>query len=84
MRVFRLVTNTRIEKEILNKAGVSLDALTIKAQRELEKLPRVTGDVEPRLTNRLVAGRQVPVTRAEAPQQKHNWAEMDSPSRPCW
>src|SRR6476620_3016386 len=28
---------------ILTKAGVSLDALTIKLQRELEKLPRVTG-----------------------------------------
>ena len=28
---------------ILNKAGVSVDALTIKLQRELEKLPRVTG-----------------------------------------
>jgi ATP-dependent Clp protease ATP-binding subunit ClpB len=28
---------------ILQKAGVSLDALTIKLQRELEKLPRVTG-----------------------------------------
>ena len=27
---------------ILNKAGVSLDALTVKVQRELEKLPRVT------------------------------------------
>jgi len=28
---------------ILTKAGVSTDALTIKLQRELEKLPRVTG-----------------------------------------
>src|SRR5262249_4183790 len=28
---------------ILNKAGVSVDALTIKLQRELEKLPRVSG-----------------------------------------
>src|SRR5262249_22028458 len=28
---------------ILNKAGVSVDALTIKVQRELEKMPRVTG-----------------------------------------
>ncbi len=28
---------------ILNKAGVSLDALTMRIQRELEKLPRVTG-----------------------------------------
>ena len=28
---------------ILNKAGVSVDALTIKVQREVEKMPRVTG-----------------------------------------
>ncbi len=39
---------------ILQKAGVSVDAVTVKLQRELEKLPRVTGDVEPRLTQRLV------------------------------
>ena len=40
---------------ILAKAGVSVDAVTIKLQRELEKQPRVTGDnVEPRLTQRLV------------------------------
>src|SRR5437763_2758646 len=28
---------------ILEKAGISTDALTIKLQRELDKLPRVTG-----------------------------------------
>jgi len=28
---------------ILNKAGVSVDAITVKVQRDLEKLPRVTG-----------------------------------------
>ncbi len=28
---------------ILNKAGVSLDAILVRAQREIEKLPRVTG-----------------------------------------
>src|SRR5438876_11935720 len=28
---------------ILNKAGVSVDALTIKLQRELDKMPRVSG-----------------------------------------
>jgi ATP-dependent Clp protease ATP-binding subunit ClpB len=28
---------------ILNKAGVSLDAVMVRAQREIEKLPRVTG-----------------------------------------
>ncbi|MCS6865222.1 MAG: ATP-dependent chaperone ClpB [Gemmataceae bacterium] len=39
---------------ILQKAGVSVDGVTVKLQRELDKLPRVTGDVEPRLTQRLV------------------------------
>jgi len=39
---------------ILQKAGVSVDAVTVKLQRELDKLPRVTGDVEPRLTQRLI------------------------------
>src|SRR5215203_4840951 len=40
---------------ILQKAGVSVDAVTVKLQRELEKLPRVTGgNVEPRLTQRLI------------------------------
>ena len=32
---------------ILNKAGVSLDALTVMVQRELEKLPRVTTPAGP-------------------------------------
>jgi ATP-dependent Clp protease ATP-binding subunit ClpB len=39
---------------ILEKAGVSVDAITVQAQRALDRLPRVTGDVEPRLTQRLV------------------------------
>ena len=39
---------------ILRKAGVSVDAVTVKLQRELDKLTRVTGDVEPRLAQRLV------------------------------
>ncbi|QJX00959.1 ATP-dependent chaperone ClpB [Frigoriglobus tundricola] len=40
---------------VLQKAGVSVDAVTVKLQRELDKLPRVTGEnVEPRLTQRLV------------------------------
>jgi ATP-dependent Clp protease ATP-binding subunit ClpB len=39
---------------ILQKAGVSVDAITVKLQRELDKLPRVTGDTEPRLSQRLV------------------------------
>jgi ATP-dependent Clp protease ATP-binding subunit ClpB len=39
---------------ILQKAGVSVDAVEVKLQREVDKLPRVTGDVEPRLTQRLI------------------------------
>jgi ATP-dependent Clp protease ATP-binding subunit ClpB len=39
---------------ILTKAGVSVDAITVKVQRDLDKLPRVTGDTEPRVANRLI------------------------------
>src|SRR6266545_1923267 len=40
---------------ILQKAGVSVDAVTVKLQRELDKLPKVTGtNAEPRLTQRLI------------------------------
>jgi ATP-dependent Clp protease ATP-binding subunit ClpB len=40
---------------ILQKAGVSVDAVTVKLQREIDRLPKVTGQgVEPRLTQRLI------------------------------
>jgi ATP-dependent Clp protease ATP-binding subunit ClpB len=39
---------------VLQKAGLSVDALTVKLQRELEKLPRVTGDVDQRPTTRFI------------------------------
>jgi ATP-dependent Clp protease ATP-binding subunit ClpB len=40
---------------VLQKAGVSVDAVTVKLQREIDKVPKVTGDgAEPRLTQRLV------------------------------
>src|SRR5262245_61849907 len=40
---------------ILQKAGVPVDAVAVKLQRELDKMPRVTGqNVEPRLTQRLI------------------------------
>ncbi len=39
---------------ILNKAGVSLDAITVKAQREVEQLPRVTGDAQQQTAQRLI------------------------------
>src|SRR3954466_4714479 len=40
---------------VLQKAGGSVDAVTVKLQRELDRLPRGTGEnVEPRLTQRLI------------------------------
>ena len=45
-----------LASSILNKAGVSVDALTIKLQRELEKLPSVTGSSGD-ATNQYASGR---------------------------
>jgi ATP-dependent Clp protease ATP-binding subunit ClpB len=40
---------------ILQKAGIPVDAIEIKLQREIDRLPKVTGtNVEPRLTQRLI------------------------------
>src|SRR5262245_9034008 len=39
---------------ILQKAGLSPDALTIKLQRELDRMPRVTGDVDQRPNTRFI------------------------------
>jgi ATP-dependent Clp protease ATP-binding subunit ClpB len=60
---------------ILNKAGVSVDAITVKVQRDLEKLPRVTGDVEPRLTQRLV--RLVDAAESEAKKLKDEYVSVE-------
>jgi ATP-dependent Clp protease ATP-binding subunit ClpB len=60
---------------ILTKAGVSLDALTIKTQRELEKLPRVTGDVEPRLTTRLV--KLIDAAESEAKKLRDEYVSVE-------
>jgi ATP-dependent Clp protease ATP-binding subunit ClpB len=60
---------------VLNKAGVSVDALTIKVQRDLEKLPRVTGDVEPRLTQRLV--KLVDAAESEAKKLKDEFVSVE-------
>src|SRR5262245_53955334 len=60
---------------ILTKAGVSLDALTIKTQRELERLPRVTGDVEPRLTTRLV--KLIDAAESEAKKLKDEYVSVE-------
>ncbi|MBN9522774.1 ATP-dependent chaperone ClpB [bacterium] len=60
---------------ILTKAGVSVDALTIKAQRDLEKIPRVSGDVEPRLTQRLV--KLVDAAESEAKGLKDDYVSVE-------
>jgi ATP-dependent Clp protease ATP-binding subunit ClpB len=60
---------------VLTKAGVSVDALTVKTQRDLEKLPRVSGDVEPRLTTRLV--KLVDAAEAEARGLKDDYVSVE-------
>jgi ATP-dependent Clp protease ATP-binding subunit ClpB len=60
---------------ILEKAGVSIDAITVKAQRDLEKLPRVTGDVEPRLTQRLI--KLIDAAETEAKKLKDEYVSVE-------
>src|SRR4051794_37167441 len=60
---------------ILDKAGVSVDAITVQAQRALDKLPRVTGDVEPRLTQRLV--KVVDAAEGEAKKLKDEYVSVE-------
>jgi ATP-dependent Clp protease ATP-binding subunit ClpB len=60
---------------ILTKAGVSVDALTVKTQRDLEKLPRVSGDVEARLTQRLV--KLVDAAESEAKSLKDEYVSVE-------
>ncbi|HYH67523.1 MAG TPA: ATP-dependent chaperone ClpB [Urbifossiella sp.] len=60
---------------ILTKAGVSVDALTVKTQRDLEKLPRVSGDVEARLTQRLV--KLVDAAESEAKSLKDDYVSVE-------
>ena len=60
---------------ILNKAGVSVDALTIETQRELEKLPRVSGDVEQRPTQRFV--KLVDAAESEAKKLKDEYVSIE-------
>src|SRR5207249_666625 len=59
----------------LEKAGVSVDAITVQAQRALDKLPRVTGDVEPRLTQRLV--KAADAAEAEAKKLKDEYVSVE-------
>ncbi len=60
---------------ILSKAGVSVDAITVKAQRDLEKLSRVTGDVEPRLTQRLI--KLIDATESDAKKLKDEYVSVE-------
>ncbi|HXD88929.1 MAG TPA: ATP-dependent chaperone ClpB [Urbifossiella sp.] len=60
---------------ILAKAGISVDAITVKAQRDLEKLPRVTGDVEPRLTQRLI--KLIDAAETEAKKLKDEYTSVE-------
>ncbi len=61
---------------ILEKAGVSADAVTIKIQRELEKLPKVTGtNAEPRLTQRLI--KLIDAAESEAKKLKDEYVSVE-------
>jgi ATP-dependent Clp protease ATP-binding subunit ClpB len=60
---------------ILTKAGVSVDAITVKVQREVEKLPKVTGDVEPRLTQRLI--KVIDAAESEAKKLKDEFVSVE-------
>ena len=61
---------------ILEKAGVSADAVTIKIQRELEKQPKVTGtNAEPRLTQRLI--KLIDAAEGEAKKLKDEYVSVE-------
>ncbi len=61
---------------ILEKAGVSADAVTIKIQRELEKQPKVTGtNAEPRLTQRLI--KLIDTAEGEAKKLKDEYVSVE-------
>ncbi|AWM36167.1 Chaperonin protein ClpB [Gemmata obscuriglobus] len=61
---------------ILTKAGVSVDAVTVKLQRELDRLPKVTGtNAEPRLTQRLV--KLIDAAEAEAKKLKDEYVSVE-------
>jgi ATP-dependent Clp protease ATP-binding subunit ClpB len=60
---------------ILQKAGLSTDAVTIKLQRELDKLPRVTGDADQRPTTRFV--KLIAAAEAEAKKLKDEYVSVE-------
>jgi ATP-dependent Clp protease ATP-binding subunit ClpB len=60
---------------ILQKAGLSADALTVKLQRELDKLPRVTGDTEQRPTTRFI--KLIAAAEDEAKKLKDDYVSVE-------
>ena len=60
---------------ILNKAGISVDAITVKVQQAVEKLPRVTGDADPRLTQRLI--KVIDAAESEAKKLKDEYVSVE-------
>ncbi|MBA4063598.1 MAG: ATP-dependent chaperone ClpB [Isosphaera sp.] len=60
---------------ILQKAGLSTDAVTIKLQRELDRLPRVTGDADQRPTTRFI--KLIAAAEAEAKKLKDEYVSVE-------
>ncbi|HSQ57441.1 MAG TPA: Clp protease N-terminal domain-containing protein, partial [Gemmata sp.] len=60
---------------ILQKAGLSTDALTVKLQRELDKMPKVTGDVDQRPTTRFI--KLIAAAEDEAKKLKEEYVSVE-------
>ncbi len=60
---------------ILRKAGLSPEAVGIQLQREIEKFPRVTGNIEPRLTQRFI--RLIALAEDEAKKLKDEYVSVE-------
>ena len=60
---------------ILNKAGVSVDAITVKVQRDVEKLPRVTGDSQQQTSQRLI--KLIDAAESEAKALKDEYVSVE-------
>ena len=60
---------------ILQKAGLSTDALTVKLQRELDKMPKVTGDVDQRPTTRFI--KLIAAAEDEAKKLKDEYVSVE-------
>ncbi len=60
---------------ILRKAGLSPEAVSIQLQREIEKFPRVTGNIEPRLTQRFI--RLIALAEDEAKKLRDEYVSVE-------